>query len=233
MKENKSAKRLPGFYIAICCCVVAIGVAGLLAEDETTQTNISAIVEVTETPIINEPIIEEDSVTDIASLDLIPTQIPEIPPIAEYEIDNPDIAPVSVTVNAEESCNFSKPLADMTVLYGYVTDTLVYNEVYGDWRTHNGIDIAAPLGCSVNAVAAGTVIDVLDTSYGKTVKIEHTDGFVSSYSQLGEVSVKVGDNIDSGAVIGTVGESVGENIKEPHLHYELYKNEKSVNPQEY
>lgn len=233
MKENKNAKRLPGFYIAICCCVVAIGVAGFLAEDEAAPTNISAVVEETNPPISDEAINEDFSVADIAELDLIPTQIPEIPPVAEYEIDNPDIAPVSITVNAEESCKFSNPLADMTVLYGYVTDTLIYNETYGDWRTHNGIDIAAPLGCSVNAVATGTVIDVLDTSYGKTVKIEHTDGFVSSYSQLAEVSVKVGDNVDSGAVIGTVGESIGENVKEPHLHYELYKNEKCVNPQEY
>ena len=233
MKENKNAKRLPGFYIAICCCVVAIGVAGFLAEDEAAPTNISAVVEETNPPISDEANNEDFSVADIAELDLIPTQIPEIPPVAEYEIDNPDIAPVSITVNAEESCKFSKPLADMTVLYGYVTDTLIYNEAYGDWRTHNGIDIAAPLGCSVNAVATGTVIDVLDTSYGKTVKIEHTDGFVSSYSQLAEVSVKVGDNVDSGAVIGTVGESIGENVKEPHLHYELYKNEKCVNPQEY
>ena len=233
MKENKNAKRLPGFYIAICCCVVAIGVAGFLAEDEAAPTNISAVVEETNPPISDEANNEDFSVADIAELDLIPTQIPEIPPVAEYEIDNPDIAPVSITVNAEESCKFSKPLADMTVLYGYVTDTLIYNEAYGDWRTHNGMDIAAPLGCSVNAVATGTVIDVLDTSYGKTVKIEHTDGFVSSYSQLAEVSVKVGDNVDSGAVIGTVGESIGENVKEPHLHYELYKNEKCVNPQEY
>ncbi len=233
MKENKSAKRLPGFYIAICCCVIAIGVAGFLAEEETTQTNISTVTVETEQPVADNTNVEDNYVTDVAELELIPTQIPETPSMAEFEIDNPDIAPVSVTVNAEESCNFANPLADMTILYGYVTDNLVFNEVYGDWRTHNGIDIAAPLGCSVNAVAAGTVTDVLETSYGKTIKIEHTDGFVSSYSQLGEISVKVGDAIESGAVIGTIGESIGENIKEPHLHYELYKNGKCVNPQEY
>lgn len=233
MKENKSAKKLPGFYIAICCCVIAIGVAGFLAEEETTQTNISTVTVETEQPVADDTKTEDDYVTDVVELELIPTQIPEIPQMAEFEIDNPDIAPVSVTVNAEESYKFANPVADMTILYGYVTDKLIFNEVYGDWRTHNGIDIAAPLGCSVNAVAPGTVIDVIDTSYGKTVKIEHTDGFESSYSQLGEVSVKVGDTVDSGAVIGTVGESMGENIKEPHLHYELYKNGNCINPQEY
>ncbi len=234
MKESKNAKKLPGFYIALCCCVIAIGVAGFIAQDrEISQTNTPAVAEVTLSPVIENNIIEDEDFTDLAKMDEMPTQVPDVLPIEEYAVDNPDVAPVSVVVQAEESCQFSDPIADMTILYGYVTDTLGFNEVYGDWRTHNGIDIAAAVGCSVNAVSQGTVIDVIDTSYGKTVKIEHTGGFVSVYSQLGEVNVKVGDTVDTGAVIGTVGESVGENVKESHLHYELHKDGKPVNPQEY
>ncbi len=234
MKESKNAKKLPGFYIALCCCVIAIGVAGFIAEDrEISQTNTPAIAEVTTAPVIKNNIIEDVEYTELAKMDEIPTQIPEIPAVEEYAIDNPDVAPVSVVVQAEEACQFSDPIADMTILYGFVTDTLGYNEIYGDWRTHNGIDIAAAIGCSVNAASAGTVIDVIETSYGKTVKIEHAGGFVSVYSQLGDINVKVGDTVDIGAVIGTVGESVGENVKEPHLHFELHKDGKPVNPQEY
>lgn len=234
MKENKNAKRLPGFYIALCCCVVAIGVAGFIAENqETENTETPAIVQTTDTPLTEDIGANEEAIAEIAKIDEIPTQIPEIPPVEDYTFDNPDIAPVSIVVNAEESCQFSDPLLETTVLFGYVTDNLIYNEVYGDWRTHNGLDLAAPLGCSVNATAAGTVIEVAEGSYGKTVKIEHTNGFMSVYCQLGEVNVNVGDNIDAGAVIGTVGESMGENVKETHLHYELYKNGKPVNPEEY
>ena len=109
----------------------------------------------------------------------------------------------------------------------------MYNECYGDWRTHNGIDIAAPIGCSVSATAGGYVTEVKKGSYGNSVTVEHADGFKSVYAQLGEVSVKVDDEVKQGAVIGTIGESVGENLKESHLHYELYKNGKVVNPDEY
>lgn len=234
MKENKDAKRLPGFYIALCCCVIAIGVAGFIAENqEVENTNTTAVAQVTETPVIEDKQTNDEMITEIAKTSQIPTQIPEIEPMEDYTFDNPDIASVSVVVNAEESCLFSDPLTDTTVLFGYITDKLVYNDVYGDWRTHNGIDLAAPIGCSVNAAAAGTVFDVADGSYGKTVKIEHPDGFISIYCQLGEVNVNIGDTVDSGAVIGTVGESTGENVKESHLHYELYKDGKPVNPEEY
>lgn len=234
MKENKSAKRLPGFYIALCCCVVAIGVAGFIADNQKTEdVNVLTLAEATDAPISELP--QEETVPDavIAKMDEIPTQIPEVPSISDYAVDNPDVEPVSVVVQAEESGQFCDPLTDMTILFGYVTDTLYYNEAYGDWRTHNGIDISAPVGCGVNAVSHGTVIDVCDTSYGKTVKIEHADGFISIYSQLGDVTVNIGDTVDMGAVIGTIGESTGENAKESHLHFELHKDGKPVNPEEY
>ncbi len=232
MKEN--TKKLPGFYIALSCCVVAIGVAGFIAENkEIKETNTPQIAEVTETP---EVFIEETEIqtqTPMFTESPLPTEAAEVMEIPPYAIDNPDIIAASITVNAEESGAFCDPLNEMTTLYGFVTDTLVYNEYYGDWRTHNGVDLACELGCSVNAVADGKVVFVGDTSYGKTVKIDHGNGFVSVYACLGETSTKAGDTISQGAVIGTVSESVGENIKDPHLHFELIKDGKHVNPEEY
>lgn len=235
MKESKNTKKLPGFYIALCCCVVAIGVAGFIAENDNSGNSGNSDI-VTVTQVTSAPISENENdllLNELAGNDETVTEAPVIPVIEEYAIDNPDIEPASVTVKAEEAYQFSDPLAEMTILYGYITDNLAYNEVYGDWRTHNGLDIAAPIGCSVNAVSGGTVTDIIDGSYGKTVKIEHTGGFISIYSQLDEISVKVGDTIDSGSVIGTIGESIGENCKEPHLHFELHKDGKPVNPEEY
>ena len=64
-------------------------------------------------------------------------------PVAEdtenYAYDNPDLEPASVIVQAEESGSFTDPVPGMTVLYGFSGDTLMYNEVLGDWRTHDGI----------------------------------------------------------------------------------------------
>ena len=247
MKNNSQTKKLPGFYIALCCCVIAIGVAGFFlqdAEDETT-VNTPTIVAVNENDA-NES--NDTSEYEIETYEETPIEVAqneevnsenfvEYPPAEEipedYTVDNPDVVSAAIVVNAEENCNFADPVSEMTVKYGFATDTLMYNEFYGDWRTHNGIDIEAPIGCSVNSSADGTVARVMKGSYGNTVIIEHNDGFETVYAQLGEVSVAEGDNVKQGDVIGTVGKSTGENMTDSHLHYELHKDGQAVNPEEY
>lgn len=241
MKNDTNTKKLPGFYIALCCCVIAIGVAGFIIQGTDTQTtDTPTVAEETMTPELAyaEDTIEEEAViNEEPSIpeepEVVPDSVPAEQPVEDYAYDNPDVVSAAVVVSAEESCAFIDPLPEMTVKFGLVTDTLMYNECYGDWRTHNGIDIEAPVGCSVSATASGTVIEAKKSSYGNTVTIEHADGFKSVYSQLGEMNVRVGDIVEQGAVIGTVGESIGENLKESHLHYELYKNQTPVNPEEY
>lgn len=238
MENKNQTKKLPGFYIALCCCVIAIGVAGFIIQGENSQSvDTPTVVEETSLPELAFDA-DEAPYTDYGTAEDEPptvsdagTDVPE--PIEDYAYDNPDVVSASVTVNAEESCSFADPIPDMTVLFGLSADALVYNEFYGDWRTHNGIDIAAEQGCSVSAAASGTVTDVGKKSYGNTVTIDHGNGFVSVYAQLGDVNVKEGDEIEQGAVIGIVGESTGENVTKPHLHYELIKDSKPVNPEEY
>lgn len=247
MKNNSQTKKLPGFYIALCCCVIAIGVAGffLQGEDDETTVNTPAIVAVNEDETGKS---DDASVSEIETYEEMPIEVAqnetvdsekfvEYPPAEEipedYTTDNPDVVSAAVVVNAEENCNFTNPVNEMTIKYGFATDTLMYNEFYGDWRTHNGIDIEAPIGCSVAATADGTVTRVMKGSYGNTVIIAHNDGFDTVYAQLGEVSVAEGDNVKQGDVIGTVGESTGENMTDSHLHYEIHKDGKAVNPEEY
>lgn len=249
MKQNNQAKKLPGFYIALCCCVVAIGVAGFISQNRETQSaNTPTTAEETEIPYIGDslelaedtqtpsptesvPTAPDTTVTDNVGIDS--GGIDTANAVEDYTVDNPDIVSASVTVNAEESSDFCDPLAEMSVRFGFTADKLMYNEVYGDWRTHNGIDVTAAVGCSVSCVADGTVTDVSQGSYGKTVKIEHENGFTSVYAQLGDVNVQTGDSVTQGSVIGTVGESTGENLSDPHLHFELIKDGTPVNPEEY
>lgn len=247
MEQNKSTKRLPGFYIALCCCVIAIGVAGFIAQNmESRSTNAVTQVTETDTPL---PVVTQAAVYEAISAPTaepaVETPIPYSDPpqtaepveeaavIPEYAVDNPDTEPASVIVQAEEASLLSDPVPGMTVIYGYSGGTLMYNEILGDWRTHDGIDIEADIGCSVSAAADGTVSYAGDSTYGGTVIIEHENGLSTTYAQLGDIIVSEGDSVTQGTVIGTIGESKGETTQGAHLHYEIHQDGEPVDPLEY
>ena len=237
MKKETDTKKLSGFYIALCCCVIAIGVAGFIVQNNDEEPiDTPTVAETTDEPYIayEEEIPPEP--TEDVDINVAEAVIPEDDyeeVFEDYTLDNPDFVSAASITTAEDTSMFQNPLPEMTIKFGISTDTLMYNEYYKDWRSHDGIDIAADLGCSVCAAADGTVIKVSQESYGNTVTIEHKDGFKTVYAQLGEVNVVEGDSINVGAVIGTVGQSTGESMTEPHLHYELHKDGKPVNPEEY
>jgi len=78
----------------------------------------------------------------------------------------------------------------------------------GGTRSHNGQDIAAPIGSPVSPIAPGKVISVSsDPKSGMFVKVRHADGTTSSYSHLGRQDVRVGDDVAAGQSLGTVGKS--------------------------
>ena len=97
---------------------------------------------------------------------------------------------------------------------------------------HSGIDIIADKGTKVLAVADGKVIKAeFSSAYGYHIVIEHTDGYETLYAHLQEMKVSVGDTINTGDEIGTVG-ATGM-ATGPHLHLELHYNGEPVNPLEY
>lgn len=91
------------------------------------------------------------------------------------------------------------------------------------WRTggfHYGIDIAAPLGSTFFAAAAGEVIFTgFRGSYGLLVEIEHGGGWSSRYAHTGEILVSDGRRVEQGEAIGHVG--LTGNTTGPHLHFEI------------
>jgi murein DD-endopeptidase MepM/ murein hydrolase activator NlpD len=83
------------------------------------------------------------------------------------------------------------------------------------------------------ASAKGVVVDTqFDSKKGTYILIKHNNLFASFYSHLKTVSVKVGDPLKKGQLIGYSGNS-GSFSTGPHLHYEVIKNEKQVDPQDY
>lgn len=115
----------------------------------------------------------------------------------------------------------------------YSQDKVIYSKTLNQWKTHEGIDIAPTKNSNVMAIEKGVVDSIyMDDFYGMTVKIEHIDGYMSSYSNLDEnVCVNVGESVIKGQKIGKVGNTaVGEALDNPHLHFVLYLNNKIVNP---
>jgi murein DD-endopeptidase MepM/ murein hydrolase activator NlpD len=88
---------------------------------------------------------------------------------------------------------------------------------------HEGIDIMAPTGSKVFSVAPGTVkmvqADPAGHNYGKHIRIEHADGYETIYAHLQDVSVRAGQAVEAGSLLGTAdntGNSFGS-----HLHLTL------------
>jgi murein DD-endopeptidase MepM/ murein hydrolase activator NlpD len=99
-------------------------------------------------------------------------------------------------------------------------------------RTHDGYDFAVTEGTPVKATMAGEVVYAgWRGGYGKTVVIEHADGFSTLYGHARELRASPGDKVEAGDVIAFVG-STGLSTG-PHLHYELRKFGVAVDPGEF
>jgi len=99
-------------------------------------------------------------------------------------------------------------------------------------KMHYGIDIAAEVGTPIVATAVGVVTLVeTDLVWGKRVTITHGRGFKTVYAHLGTMKAVKGKTVSRGEEIGTMGAS-GLTIG-PHLHYELWRDDKQQDPEEY
>lgn len=118
----------------------------------------------------------------------------------------------------------------------YSMDMVVYNLTLDQYMTHPGIDLEAPSGSSVKAIADGTITDIYeDDAYGTTIEISHGDGLVSRYCNLstGKLAEK-GDTVKQGQVISNIGKTaLYESMEKTHLHFEMLKDGKLVDPGKY
>ncbi len=94
---------------------------------------------------------------------------------------------------------------------------------------HAGLDLRDEPGASVRATAAGTVVTAgWSGGYGNLIEIEHANGVSTRYGHLSAMSVREGQIVEAGAVIGRVG-STGRSTG-PHLHYEVRIDDEPVDP---
>ena len=97
---------------------------------------------------------------------------------------------------------------------------------------HDGVKISAPFGTLVTTSAPGTVAFVGTElkRFGTLVLVKHEGGYITAYAHLDVLSVKEGDVLSVGTVIGQVG-TTGY-VDTPQLHFEIRKSRTPINPRE-
>ena len=104
------------------------------------------------------------------------------------------------------------------------------NPFYKVETAHNGVDLIAPQGDPVLAVADGTVTDVVTSrkGLGNVVEITHPGGYVTRYAHLADITVSRGQRVQRGRKIASVG--ISGNTFAPHLHFEMLKGGEYLDP---
>ena len=214
--ENKVKNVLSGigFYGTLAVCLLVVGVCGWVLlqdrEDPLPQQAVTPRVPVSqpvEMPEVRLPTVET----------LEPAPVP-VPPKETKELPRLVVAPLRGDV-----------------LTAFSMEELVYSPTLGDWRTHNGVDIAAQQGTTVLAASAGAVLSVTDDPLmGTTVVLEHDNGYQTTYANLqAKPNVEAGDPVSAGQIIGAVGTTAAAESGQPHLHFAVTKDGKAVDPNEY
>lgn len=250
MDKKEQTRRLPGFYIALCCCVIAIGVAGYFTEKNTSERankSISAVQSNADANTDADAVAVNELEENIDDTRVSDAQ-QEADAVADETEISESLADVSEPAAEENTVSEAQDSVETAVIVGTpafslpenaqilaeFSNELAFNTSLNDWRTHNGIDIAVENGGSVTAMSDGKISEISSDEMGNFVVIENNGGFEGKYCGLSSVEdINEGDEIKSGDVLGIVTESKGENTAESHLHFELYKDGSLVNPSEY
>ena len=152
---------------------------------------------------------------------------------SESSSDSPK-EPTTETV-APTAILFDLPFEKATISKEYVANTLAYDKTTKYWITHEAIDFACVEGQAVKAVYDGKVVKVESSMMnGTVVHLKINDEITVVYKGLASgVKVKEGDEIKKGTIIGSVTSFLSEKADGIHLHLELLKNDKLIDPTEY
>ena len=221
-----------GFYIILLICLSVICISGyvLFFTETGEDSGTAALV----TPAVGAPIFT------VPPGDAVVTEVPPVPTVGE---DLPDVEPAEpvlsetgvVDTAAEEPDPIWVRPVSGEILRPFTTDSLLYDETMGDWRTHAGVDYAAENGTRVYAIGDGTVEAVTtDALHGTQLILQLKDGRLATYRGLAEkVKVREGASVRAGDVIGTVGAEAdpSEAALGSHLHLEVMDGEQYVDPE--
>lgn len=139
----------------------------------------------------------------------------------------------------QEKLENKEPISEST-LSSPIGDTSVSSPYGPRWgKTHHGVDLKASSGTQIKSPLDGEVIDaeIRNNDCGGTIYIKHADGYKTRYCHCKQINVSKGDIVKKGDVVGLSGGGNGEvgqgRSTGPHLHFEVYKDGKTVNPMDH
>lgn len=141
------------------------------------------------------------------------------------------------SVSSIAATNFINP-TDGVIVSPFTTQTRL-SKTIGTYKISNGIAIKAEKGSEVIAVSDGKIIEINDdkTEIGQYIVIDHGNGFQTIYGNLSpEIKLKKDDVVSRGMVIGVIGETRGNYLKEDygsHLYFSVKKDNEYVDPTKY
>ena len=219
-----------GFYGTLAVCLAVVGVCGwVLLRGEGTEP----VQELPVTPqaAVSQPVTVPERVEEPVAETLKPEPVPvdtaDKPEMPELPVED-------VPVAAQAPKLIVEPLRG-EVLTAFSMEELIYSPTMGDWRTHDGIDIAAKAGTTVLAASSGTVRSVTDDALmGTTVVLKHEGGYETTYANLqSKPTVETGDSVSAGQIIVAVGTTAAAESGAPHLHFAVSRDGKAVDPRAY
>jgi murein DD-endopeptidase MepM/ murein hydrolase activator NlpD len=210
--SNSKVKKIfsgKGFYVALCLCMVTVITVGFISYKQTVNKIKN------QSPSISLPKNDSSSKWDFANTNK----------------DQNSKAVEDVNADKNEPIMVVPVNGDIIKPFSYPEPVL--SETTKIWQTHNGTDIKGEIGDPVKSISNGTVKSIKDdVLLGTTVTIDHGNGIVAKYCNLGTtLTVKEGDTVSAGTVIGSIGDTAeSEKALGPHLHLEIKQNNQYIDP---
>lgn len=233
----------PGFYAVMLLLVTAIAVAGYWTLFPSRTVDADPVPDPVPDTVLTTPQAsaakpaerQQKQSTAPVPMEAEEPKVPELPD----EADEPVQSAVELTVPAQSVVTPTAPRLVVAPLQGetvaaFSVEALQYSLTLDDWRTHDGVDIAAEAGTAVLAACSGTVQRVWqDDLLGCAVLLDHGDGYETLYANLDtDTAVTAGEYVSAGQTLGTVGTTaLSESALPAHLHFAVTQHGESIDPE--
>ncbi len=246
-----------GFYIIIAVCILIVAVTAIYVATQNMNSPDTSMNDSTKL-IPGEANSEEElgehakavagsvSKAEMASQSAVANQSNTASKTASTPASTPEkkdavtsTKPKSDNTAVKSVLIFNRPV-DGPIMKDFTRDVNTFSEskTLGDIRAHKGLDFKVEKLTKVRAVADGTICLVEDNANGITVEISHgSDGLVTKYAGLSKQGLEdicCGLKVKANEIIGLVGDPIQSECEDgAHLHFEVLKNGKSVDPVPY